>query len=373
MCFRRNKYDDFEQWCDAVKERKAESALNLDEYAKDAVGTHAQKVAKFAGEMRTSIQDGKLFKHSVSINGNSARGERFRLDLSKQSPDLQIHKDSKSHVLSFYTQELEACELNSVIIGELRVGARATFLSLDHCRVRSLLIVAGEKLTDVQIKDSWIGYLEVKSRQVHDLLIEGGTIRSVKCPAPDEENPFTGHVRFENVHFPTDLKPGFREGAQPYTNLRAHLEDLQNAPMAGLMRSIELKTERHTDRGFNKIWNYAWGWCANYGYSPGRPLWWVLGLYLVTALGLWIWDGGVLTQDASAYPGWEDWFTCNDWFRAAYLPLRPIISPLGALGGGTPVDAATLGGKIALVLQGIATYLLIGMTVVGVRKRFKLH
>ena len=373
MRFPRNKYDDFEQWCDAIKEREVESALNLADYAKGMEGTNAQIVARFTGEVRTKIQDGKLSLHNVSISGNQARGERFRLDLSEQSPDLQIHKDSKLHVFDVNTRDVGACELNSVIIGRLRVGTITTLLSLDHCRVGSLLIVMGDKLTNVQIKDSWIGYLDVKSRAVHDLLIEGGTIRSVKCPAPDEENPFTGHVRFENVNFPTDLKSGFREGAQPYTNLRAHLEELQNAPMAGLMRSFELKTERHTDRGFNKFWNYVWGWCANYGYSPGRPLWWVLGLYLVTALGLWIWDGGVLTQDASAYPGWEDWFTCNDWFRAAYLPLRPIISPLGALGGGTPVDAATLGGKIALVLQGIATYLLIGMTVVGVRKRFKLH
>ena len=93
----------------------------------------------------------------------------------------------------------------------------------------------------------------------------------------------------------------------------------------------------------------------------------------MTALGLWRWDGGALTQNANAYGGWEVWFTRYDWFPAAYLPLRPIISPLGALGGGSPVDAATLGGKLALVVQGIATYLLIGMTAIGVRKRFKLH
>jgi len=373
MRFPRNKYDDFEQWCDAIKEREVESALNLADYAKGMEGTNAQIVARFTGEVRTKIQDGKLSLHNVSINGNQARGERFRLDLSKLSPNLQIHKDSKLHVFSIYTQDSGACELNSVIIGRLAIGRNATHLSLDHCRVGSLLIVTSEKLTNVQIKDSWIGYLEVKSRTVHDLLIEGGTIRSVRCPAPDEENPFTGHVRFENVNFPTDLKPRFREGAQPYTNLRAHLEELQNAPMAGLMRSFELKTERHKDRGFNKFWNYVWGWCANYGYSPGRPLWIILVLYLAVALGLWRWDGGALTQDLNQYETWEVWLERHDWFRAAYLPLRPIISPLGALGGGSPVDAATLGGKLALVVQGIATYLLIAMTAVGVRKRFKLH
>jgi len=78
-------------------------------------------------------------------------------------------------------------------------------------------------------------------------------------------------------------------------------------------------------------------------------------------------------ETTSTYLGWEDWFTHHDWFRAAYLPLRPIISPLGALGGGSPIVVATLGGKIALVVQGIATYVLIGMTAVGIRKRFKLH
>ncbi len=81
----------------------------------------------------------------------------------------------------------------------------------------------------------------------------------------------------------------------------------------------------------------------------------------------------MLTKNGGAYLGWEVWLEHHDWFRAAYLPLRPIISPLGALGGGSPVDAATLGGKLALVVQGIATYVLIGMTVVGLRKRFKLQ
>ncbi len=99
MCFRRNKYDDFEQWCDAVKERKAESSLTLNEYAKTKEGSNAQKVAQFEGEVRSQIQHGRLSLQNVSINGNVAGGERFRLDLSYQSPDLQIHKDSELHVL----------------------------------------------------------------------------------------------------------------------------------------------------------------------------------------------------------------------------------------------------------------------------------
>ena len=58
-------------------------------------------------------------------------------------------------------------------------------------------------------------------------------------------------------------------------------------------------------------------------------------------------------------------------YRSAFLPLQSILAPFGFFPKDLVVPA-TIGAKVALALQGIATYLLIGMTALGIRKRFKL-
>ena len=372
MWFRPNKYEAFEQWCDEIKELPLGEGLNFAKYGKDEQRTPERRGALVHKAVMKLIDADEERRGNISINHPDWQNRAFEIDLSSQADREGITPSTRPDLLDLSTGPLGELRMVSANVRRLQLGAHTRSANLTNCRIGTLFLPINFG-GDIDLRNCWIGRLELGKGSVRNISVEGGTVRSLSCPSTADSNPITGSAAFLDVDFATDLKPGWRKNAQPYRNLRKHLENLEDIPNANLMRTLELATERHTDRGFNKIWNYAWGWCANYGYSPGRPLWWVLGLYLVTALGLWIWDGGVLTQDASAYPGWEDWFTCNDWFRAAYLPLRPIISPLGALGGGTPVDAATLGGKIALVLQGIATYLLIGMTVVGVRKRFKLH
>ena len=63
----------------------------------------------------------------------------------------------------------------------------------------------------------------------------------------------------KNCVFPTKCYNGratknrsnLLEGAQAYRSLQAHLENLHNTPIANLMRSLELTTERQDESGLN--------------------------------------------------------------------------------------------------------------------------
>ena len=143
------------------------------------------------------------------------------------------------------------------------------------------------------------------------------------------------------------------------------------------MRSLELRTERHDDRGLNRVVNWVYGACANYGYSPGRPLLIAALLYILAAFFFLWYDGGSLGMNTTDYHGWSAVFADPGKpgivARSVLLPLQTILNPFGLFGVRKLVVAATLWGQIVLILQGILTYLLFLMTILGIRKRFKLH
>ena len=369
---RRAKYEAFEAWYDAVMQLQAGQHLNLAEFVKQHRKGDPDQVLKiFREKVLKNIQPNHPEPIAVTVNHSHAKNWTFRLDLSSKSGGLEITSSTLPHLSSLVVSNLGELNLESAIIRHVVITTHAQRVDLRKCRIGYMHIVSN-RTADIRLHECWIGHLELAEDGVKNLRIEGGTIRSLICPPPDGVNPIAGSADFPDVDFPTDLKPGFREGAQPYRNIRKHLEDLQNVPMANLMRTLELGTERHTDRGLNKFWNYVWGWCANYGYSPGRPLCFILGLYLAVASGLWFWDGGELIRPEDQYPGWQQGLTEGTVQRSLYLPLQSFLSPLGIFPRNLVV-AATLLGKAALVVQGIATYLLIGMTAIGIRKRFKLH
>jgi hypothetical protein len=91
---------------------------------------------------------------------------------------------------------------------------------------------------------------------------------------------------------------------------------------------------------------------------------------------LWF-DGGTLGMNATNYHGWSAAFADAGKpgvaARSVMLPLQTILNPFGLFGVRKLVVAATLWGQLVLILQGILTYLLFLMTILGIRKRFKLH
>ena len=369
----RSRFDAFEKWCISPNSApKAKTSLVLSEFTKKHATERGEVIlSELARAILDNLQSKKDRLVYVEFNGgDSTRTLPFKLDLSPVDNSLKIAVDTQPHLTGItVSRGVREVHLRAGIVGTVQVyEGELTRLELVNCRIAKLR-VADNTNVDLRLQHCWIGWLLLGKRSIGHLFIERSTVRSLECPSPDEENPFTGSVWFPNDTFPTRGK--LFKGSQPYSSLRAHLERLQNVPLANLMRTLELRAERNKDRGLNRAWNWIYDICANYGYSPGRPLAVAFAFYIVVVVALALWDGGILVRPADEYAGWQQSLIKGPIQRALYLPLQSFLSPLGVFPRNLVV-AATVPGKIVLVMQGIVTYLLIGMTALGIRKRFKL-
>ncbi len=258
MWFHRNKYENFEQWCDAVKKLPPGESLDFNQYKKDERITREKRVADFHKAVMSAIKTDKERRIIVSVNNSELQDKTFEIDLSAQANRKSITPSTQPDLFDLQTTNLSELRMVSANVRRLQLGAQTKLAKLTNCCIGTLYL-PNNFGWDINLRNCWIGRLELGTESVRNISIVGGTIRSISCPSTAAKNPIKGSATFRNVDFPTDLKPGWRENAQPYRNMRKHLENLEDSPNANLMRTLELATERHTDRGINKFWNYLWG------------------------------------------------------------------------------------------------------------------
>lgn len=264
------------------------------------------------------------------------------------------------------------------------------------------MILESSKIGRVQVKEGMqcdlmmanneIGTLEIGSGSITNLSIEDCLILDIKCPPPEKNNPFTGSVFIDReTYFHTDKGVGRRfSGPQSFTSIRAHLEELQNAPMSALFRAYELKAERHGDKGLNKFSSWLYDLSANYGLSPGRPLWLLaLPMYLLVAVIVFYFDGGSIASGTERYQGYlalmvgicpEPFIATNGsselcsprLARSLFLPLQSIGGPLVFFSAFKLVVANNFWVAGLLLVQGLFTDLMIFISILSIRRRFKL-
>ena len=198
----------------------------------------------------------------------------------------------------------------------------------------------------------------------------------IDCPPADGPNPFKGAVVFKDVFFPTSSDDtSLFEGPQAYRSLHAHLKKHDNMLMANQMRTHQLRSERSEELGFAKLTNWIYGTFANYGTSPGRPLWWLLGLYLFVFGIIYAFDHGTLPQSADSYVGaYAVYLNENGGrlSRSLLLPLNSIVNPFGIFFDSRKlIVPSTTFGSILLTVQGLFSDVLVLMTVLSIRRRFK--
>lgn len=229
----------------------------------------------------------------------------------------------------------------------------------------------------LQIHDCWIGTLTLYSGSLKNLTITGGGIAQINCPAADKENPFIGAVSFKNVFFPSSSRQTrLFQNPHAYRSLSAHLKKLDNTLMANLMRSRQLRSERTDEHGlFSRFTNWIYGAFVDYGMKPGRPLWWVLGAYVLTVIYCYYFDYGTLAQLLDSYVG--AYATLLDenggrWARSLLLPLHSITNPFGILFDSRRLVVPTTGwGAVLLTVQGLFSDMLLVMTALSIRRRYK--
>lgn len=268
--------------------------------------------------------------------------------------------------------------VRGMAIRVLAFNSSSSILKLENCYIGHVTVHNSNGNTRrMLLRNCWIGKLEMASNSIDSLIVEGGGIAHIKTPPPDRENPVAGSVAFENVLLPFSKKQtALYVGAQPYRNIRSHMEKLNNGPMAGLFRTLELRSERgESDRWLAKAFNYLYDGASGYGSSIGLPLFWALCLYAIGvgyALGF---DSGVAPLDPDLYVGWRA-NLCNvdagNIWRSFFLPLQSMISPAGILGARSLVAAQTAAGGAVFTTLGLIMDVMVFLSILAIRKRFKL-
>ena len=235
------------------------------------------------------------------------------------------------------------------------------------------------RATDLELHRCWVGRLHVQGLSLSRLVINSGSVRSINCPAPHEENPFVGSVSISpDVDFPTSPTSKLLGGSQGYRNIRHHLEDLQNVPAANLMRHIELQTDFHyrEDTGLRRFINRVYGIFSDHGNSPGKPLVWMVGLWVFVGVALFFFDGGAQALPDPLFAGWREVLrgegNWSQFARTIYLILQSTFNPLGLLGSRHLIVAESEWAHLLLIVQGLCSDLWIAMSIFGIRKRFKV-
>lgn len=244
-----------------------------------------------------------------------------------------------------------------------------------NCVIGQLMLNTSNSQPSLELHHCWIGTLGLPEACTKDLTINGGGIANIDCPPADSPNPFKGAVIFKDVFFPTAVQQtSLFEGSQAYRSLHAHLKKHDNIPAANLMRALQLRSERTDDQGFTKLTNWIYGTFADYGTSPGRPLLWVLGFYLFASVLIYSFDQGIVNPELK-YVGANKVLLDENGgciTRSVLLPLHSLINPFGIFFDARKlILPTTAAGSILLTIQGLCSDVLILMTVLSIRRRFK--
>lgn len=302
-------------------------------------------------------------------------GNLKSFDLSHfHSPKTErIDEDSRSNYWDLISSQDTQVSFGSAIIRNFRINGSGQDAKISDCFIERLSVGGDSNI--LTLTDCFVGTLVIQSACLSGLMVTGGTIRAVECPASDADNPFTGSVTFTNVDWPTRRSQSrLFEGPQQFRNLRAHMRKLENVPETANMRALELASEREADTGTNFIVSWLYGAISDYGRSPAKPFFLAVGLYLFMAGAVYVGDATQLgLKDLEIYVGWRSALLNSDSARAFFLPLQSMINPGGIFGAKILVVAANGWWQTATVIQGLFCDLFLAMSAFAIRKRFKVQ
>jgi hypothetical protein len=318
----------------------------------------------------------------LSLNLNSAQLDSASIEICRTlvSTSTRVDPAMPLHFANVKVRNIGRFRIEGVCIDTLSISEPNPHKSIElhNCFIRKL-IARQDANVRISLSQCFVGEMILDRGSTKSLIVTGGAIRSITLPPPKYGNPFLGTVSFSKVNFPTNPSlDRLLDGAQGYSNLRAHLSELENVPESNRARTLELRTERHIEEWtFTWLVNWLYEKCANYGLSPGRPIAIILIVDAVVSTILFYVDKGALGLPLKEYDdSWREGLNapgvCGELARSLFLPIQTIFSPFGGFGTRQLVLAATFEGAVLVTLQGIMTYILLLMTALGIRKRFKL-
>ena len=231
----------------------------------------------------------------------------------------------------------------------------------------------------VAIEDTSIGTLIIHPHSVKYLDMKGGCILDIDCPPPEEQNPFIGSVTLSpRVFLPRESKKYLIQGPQPYRNVRSHLRSLENSQMANLFHSAELAVERESDTRINRVLSRLYQCFSDFGSSALRPVLWLLGVFVVSAVIIFLSNGAMPAfTETNYYIGWRSVLLqkdiCGQFVRAIHLAFQPIFNPLGIFSIRTYLVPSNGWIVTLLLIQGFFSVIWIALTIFAIRRRFKMQ
>jgi hypothetical protein len=238
---------------------------------------------------------------------------------------------------------------------------------------------------DMVLTDCWIGEVRLEPRRVASLEVRGGGILRFNCP-PVGNNPFVGPIKIDSVFLPSTLKSTAQnwgpDSEQPYRNLRAHLNELHNAPAAGAFQAAEERLIRHGYRWyqFNKLLSALYAAASDYGNSTWRPFWLMFAFLGLSTVGLAVteiaYDVSTISLTDPMPGSWHEilgqkgcW---SAFLRASLYSVQSVVNPFGLLSARTLLVATrwyfALGASVICFFSTLS----LAMFILALRRRFKL-
>ncbi len=364
---RKNSFHRFEEWC-LEQNRKATPTLGFQTGFTDDL-----KGEQFTRRIREGIATETIL---VQVNASDKKPINFSMEFDDFHEKKHLILGQQGRIGELHISGAHELEISGAVVNVGLIRGGCNLLRFCDCAFKLLKHESGAAADRIILENCFIGTLDLGDRSIKNLFVYGGTIRTINCPAADAENPLIADALFSDVGFPTSTKEsGILRGAQPYRNLRAHFQRLQNYRAANLMRSLELNTELEDEKGLTKWINRINGFFADHGQKPERPLWWAAAIIVFAIIYLTILDGGSLNPEQQ-YFGWRETLVGSDMYdrfrRSLLLVAQSAINPLGALGPRQLLVADTNAGMFVTGLTGVVVDIFALMSIVGIRRCFKM-
>lgn len=367
----------FDRWCEqdapAINGRRSKKFPPQD----NPSGADVAKAQEFVKE----VIDRNSKWASVIVNTSYGKPSGWEFVFERQEACLNDEGwiEATQIISMRVTGHCQAFSVENLVVKTLTLKINSCIkpVRLVNCHVASLDLGHPEDTRfDLELDRCWIGQLILAPECLGSFRMIGGGVASIDCPSAEKASPFKGAVSFNEVLLPaSEQQSSLFRGPQAYRNLQAHLKKHDNNLMANRLRAAQLHSERFDERGLAKITNWLYYICSDYGLSPGRPLWGVLGIYVCAVVMLWVYAGIVCPSSTESCLGLYEGVPGEAWghfARSVLLPIQSMVNPFGFLTDSRRImPQPALWVNVVLMVQGVISDGLLIMTAFSIRRRYK--
>ncbi|MBB5515690.1 hypothetical protein FHS89_001702 [Rubricella aquisinus] len=264
-----------------------------------------------------------------------------------------------------------------------RVGLGECSCSFYKCKIG--IIEFDSRAKTVELKNCEIGQIEFKNQKPVDnlkVVIENCSIGTFLFPRELNAHSIEikGSTTFDRSVVLGGIEEVLLKGFKaPNRASFAYLADWANrrndSALAHIARRNELAIEQVQETGLTKRILWFWGFFSDFGFSPVRPLYWLLLLFGLSFVLILLTGASVALSDAQLV-GWRTSLVlCDPWSGlriAAVGALEPVISPFATLSSRRMVVPDSSWVAAFQTFQGVFSAGMILLSGFAIRRRFKV-